>query len=206
MSDWLPVLGILAGVINIASAIPYFYSVHKGITKPERASNLIWFVTTMIIFVTNLAEGAEESMWFLVGDVIVVTMMLIYSVWRGYRWVHGRDVPGLVLASIGIILWMITGDPLIALLLSIFVDAIAAVLVLIKSYEAPKTENLLSWEMYLLASILATISVGKINFELLVYPVYSVIMSLAICFVIIFRNNKKLGVTKKGKQSKNATS
>jgi hypothetical protein len=189
----LQYFGLAAGIIAIVSHIPYFVDIVRQTTKPERASWFIWTVLGSIAFVTQLVEGASSSLWLTGMDSIGVLLTFILAVKFGTGGLSKRDMRALIAAGIGLILWYITKHASIALLITIFVDLTGTVLTVIKSYEDPESETLITWLGVSLAGLLAMISVGKFNLILLVYPFYifSANFAVVVAMVIGKRKNGK---------------
>lgn len=185
--------GIVAGVLGVAAGIPYIYTILRGETRPERAAAIIWFITAIVVFFSSWAEGARESLWFALGTLIVAFTTLALSIRYGYRWAGRRDAPAIFIALLGVGLWITTGKPFLALLLNVFVDALGSILVIVKSHEAPITENIFSWAIYAVASLFALMSVGRLDLALLLYPSYALIASIAIVGVVFIRRKHLQG-------------
>lgn len=183
--------GIVAGILTLAAASTYIVSVVKGKTRPERGAMIIWAVTSGIALSAYWADGAKASLWFAAGDFVVGIVMLVLAIKFGYGWANRRHIPALGAAAAGLALWAITDNPFVALLCSLSVDAVGYVLVVAKSYEAPETEHLGSWLIYLMGALLGVVAVGHWDFTLLFYPVYAVIATLAIVAAILL--GRKLG-------------
>lgn len=166
------IAGYLTGIILIVGFIPYLVDIFRHKTKPERASWLIWGVLGTIAFFSQLASGASWSLVLTGVDTIIVLWILGLSIKDGVGGFTKLDITSLILAGIGIIAWYFTHQPLAALLLVIFVDAIGVTLTIIKTYREPDTETMFAWLMASLAGLLSVVAVGKIDQTLLLYPAY----------------------------------
>ncbi len=191
MQEARVIIGILAGILAFSAEAPYVVSILRHRTRPERAAYSIWAMTSTITFIAYWADGATDSLWFAVGDFLVGITMFVLAMKYGYKWVRRRDTPGLVLGLLGVVLWVLTDEPFYALLLSVAVDVIGSTLVAIKSYEAPATENLPSWLIYLLAALLACVAVGSWDFSLLFFPAYAALSSVVIVGAILLGRRAK---------------
>jgi hypothetical protein len=96
----------------------------------------------------------------------------------------------LIVAGIGVAAWVGTDQPLVALLSSLLVDAVGTFLVVTKSIEAPDTEPIMPWALYLIAGFLAALSVGRLDKSLLIYPLAAMTASVAIISAIIIGKRK----------------
>lgn len=168
----LAFLAICSGLLAIGSHLPYLRDILAGKTRPERASWLIWSVLGSIAFTSQLAKGATVSLWLNAGDTLGVLLVFILSINTGVGGLAKKDVVSLFLATIGIALWLLTNEPLLALVIVILVDLTGAWLTVIKAYEEPETETLSTWVLCSIGGFLGAASVGELNFVLLLYPLY----------------------------------
>ena len=184
-SSLLALLGIAAGVVNVLSLVPYVRDIFKHKTKPERASWWIWSIIFTSVFFAQLDMKAGWSVGLTVGQVIGTTFVAILSIKYGYGRFERKDIISLVLACIGIILWRLTSQPLVALAILICIDMVAVALTIKKAWKAPETETLISWILILVSSILALLSVGTLWTINMIYPVYTLLTVLAILGTIL---------------------
>lgn len=166
------VLGVLSGLVGIGALIPYIIDTIKGTTKPERAAFLIWSVLGGIAFASQYASGAGASLWMVGLQTIGVVIVFALSIKHGEGGIVKRDMIALVLAALGLVLWYFTSRAYYALFITILVDAIGAVLVLFKAYYDPESETLSTWIFSGLSGLLALVSVGKLDWILMAYPMY----------------------------------
>lgn len=177
-------LGITAGVLTLVAAVSYIRSTIRGETKPERGAFIIWGITGTIALFAYWADGAEDSLWLVVGDFIVAITMVLLALKFGYGWHLRRHAAAFLVAGLGLALWAITDQPFLALLCSAAIDAVGVVLVMLKSYEAPWTEEYGPWAMYVAAGTLSFVAVGKLDASLLFYPAYITISTVCIIVAI----------------------
>ena len=169
-------VGILAGVLTIIEFVPYIYSILKGKTKPERATWFIWSLVTAIGLASFYSSGAREAIWVLVAYVVATIIVSLLSIRYG---VGGWTVfDRIIILSCGLCLfiWWITGSALIALAMTITIDALAALPTVRKTYYHPETEDRLAWVISLSASGLNLLAVEKWDFAHASYPIYLFIM------------------------------
>lgn len=176
--------GYLSGLAILASFIPYIRDTFFGETKPERMSWLIWSIIGSISFFSQFAKGASYSLLMTgaqtIGDLFIFVIAIKYGVGGFVK----RDVIAIIGAGISLFLWYLTKEASIALLIVIFIDAIGALLTVIKSYKNPETETVSAWVLTFIGGFLGCIAVGKISFILLAFPVYVCLASLSILLAI----------------------
>lgn len=182
------VFGLLAVACAAIQFIPYIYDTLKGHTQPQRAAWLIWFALGGVIFFTQLAEGARASLWVTCMHMTGNLTIFLLAIKRGYGRFTKRDAMSLGIAGLGLILWALTKQPTIALIIAIGVDSIGAALVATKAYRDPHSETLSTWVFAGLAGLCATFAVGSLQQPiLLAYPLYVVLNCSVTSLTIIFR-------------------
>jgi RsiW-degrading membrane proteinase PrsW (M82 family) len=187
----LTTLGVIAGVLALVAAVSYIQSIVRGETKPERGAFIIWGVTSTISFLAYWADGAQDSLWFVIGDFLVGIIMVGLALKYGYGWKLKRHSLAFLAAGLGLVLWATTDQPFLALLCSVGVDAVGAVLIMLKAYEAPRTEQLRAWVIYLVGALLALIAVGKWDLTLLFYPAYAAVSTAGVIGAIMLGRAKR---------------
>jgi hypothetical protein len=165
-------LGQYAGLIALISIIPYARDVICGRTKPERASWLIWAVLTTIAAVAQRAEGANETLWFSAVTAAGFWSVFILSIKFGVGGLAGRDLKALSVAAIGLVLWWLTDQPLVAIFIVIAIDCLALVLTFIKNVELPQSETEITWLLESAASILAVFAAKSTDWRVIIFPAF----------------------------------
>lgn len=186
------ILGIISGVISAICLAPYIRDILARKTKPERASWLIWSVLGGISFFSQLAKGASDSLWMTGVQTIVVLVVFVLSIKFGSGGLSSRDIKALLVAMSGLLIWYFTQEASWALYIVIIVDAVGAILTMIKAYEDPSSETTVTWFLSGLAGLISAFSVGSWNFILLVYPLYIFIIDWMVVGAIKISPNKHL--------------
>lgn len=176
--------GYLSGIAILLSFVPYIKDMFRRKTKPERISWLIWSILGSIAFFSQFAKGASYSLVMTGAQAIGDLFIFILAIKYGLGGFLKRDIMALIGAGIGLFLWYITSEAAVALFIVIFIDAIGAVLTIIKSYENPATETVSAWALTFIGGFFACIAVGSLNLILLAFPLYICLASLAILISI----------------------
>lgn len=187
----LQIFGLLSGLIAGISYFPYIWDILKKSTKPERASWFIWSILGLVAFFSQLAKGATNSLWLTGVEVFFVFLIFLLSVKFGVGGLNTRDSAALFAASLGLILWYFTKEAATALIITILVDLTGTLLTVLKSFENPESETLLTWFLIGVSGILAMMAVGRFNVVLLLYPSYIACANLAVVLAIILGKRKK---------------
>jgi hypothetical protein len=186
----LALFGFISGLLTIASFIPYLRDIFRLKTKPERASWLIWSITSGIAFTSQLAKGATYSLWLPGVDIVGLILVFFLSIRYGVGGFTKRDVIALIFVIAGLIIWSVTKEAAYALYIIICIDAIGSLLTAYKGFEDPQSETMLTWILASAAGLFALFAVGSMNMVLLSYPLYIFIANLLIVTAIFFGKTK----------------
>jgi len=189
------VLGVAAIILQIAGFIPYILDILKGKTKPERAS---FWIFTLLVGVTLVAQLLDNVTWaaaLVFVSFLCVFTIAILSLKFGYGKFHRRDTVSIILAIIGVIIWQITSEPLIAVAMVILIDFSGFWLTLLKTWKAPHTETLFAWAASGMAAALAIIATQNYKAIQIAYLLYSALAGFLISLMIIYRRKFSADIT-----------
>ena len=183
--------GLAAGLMAVGAFFPYVRSILARKTKPERASWWIWTFLMVEAFAAQLAMGGAWALLLtgalLAGNIVVGTLSLRY----GYGRFDTKDAASLLVAIAGLGLWKATKIPLAALVVVMAIDFLGQWLVLVKSWRAPYTENLLSWYLLTAASVAGVLSVWGKDVMTMIFPLYLVFANGLTAADIVYRRKTK---------------
>lgn len=199
--DALRVFGWIAGGLSALCYIPYIIGIFKRTVRPERASWLIWSVLTAIGFFSNLALGATDSLWLPGVQGVGVIIVFLLSIKHGYGGLLRRDIVTLAASALILVTWYFTKQPVIAVYLATFIDALGGYLTIVKAYEAPETEAPATWAMSGTAGLFAMLAVGRLDAALLVYPFYIFLVNSAVFVAIFLGKRAKLSAPQEKSQA-----
>jgi hypothetical protein len=83
-------LGIIAGCISALACIPYFISIIRGKTKPNRATWWIWSWLGVLLFFSYKASGATDTLW--VALVYMITPLITALLSLNMVWAVGANL------------------------------------------------------------------------------------------------------------------
>jgi len=166
--------------------IPYVYSILiTKETKPNRASWAIWAVIGLINLVAYLAAGEKETVWFVILAGINPSIIFALSFKYGEKRWYKSDSYCLSLAALAILLWKVTGNPVLALVCGLTADALGLIPTLGKINRMPNSENVTGWLMLLIASVLNIAAVDRWTWANGAYTIYSVVGSTLVVGLIV---------------------
>ncbi len=133
----------LAFVIALIGTFIYIRGILKGVVKPNIVTWSLWATAPMIAVAAQISEGASVATVYTFangfGPLLIVIVALLKK--NVLAKVKPRDLVFGVLSILGLVLWAITGEGLIAIIFAIAADLFAAIPTIEKLYKEPDTED-----------------------------------------------------------------
>lgn len=187
---FLIVDSIVAASLGIVGLVPYFRDIFRHKTKPERAMWWIYSVLFILLFAAQKKAGAHWLLVVSAGYILSAVLIAVLSLRYGYGTFHKRDVASLGIAALGLLLWLLTDQPLAAIVMVVIVDFAGFWLTLTKTWHAPHSETLISWQLSCAGAILSVFSADSWKPSIVIYPLYSVLGSGLLVWLIMYRRTK----------------
>lgn len=210
MSD-AALIGMAAGFLNLAAFVPYILAVFgwgfrwnlqflqrlPSRTKPNRATWFIWAFIGIVILPAYSQSGADETIWVpaaLIAGPFVVALLSIK--WGEGGWTRFDQVC-LTGAFVSVLMWAVTGSPVVGLLFALVADAFGAAATVGHAYRHPKEESRLAWTLFLAGDTLNLFAVTDWSwtaYPVWIFPVYMVAQVLLIVLLVYFNRPAKEGL------------
>jgi len=186
-TQWVLLFGVASGILSLLAYIPYIVDTATRRIQPQRASWLIWSVLGSIALGSQIYEGASASLWFAGVQVSGTVLVFVLSIRVGSgKYLTRIDYVILGIASVGLLLWYFTETAAYALTITISISLLGGIATAVKAYRDPESETLITWVIFLIASVLAIFSVGGTDLILLAYPLYLFTLYLVFVLAILF--------------------
>lgn len=172
MTDLKAILGLTAAVVSIFCYIPYIITTIKGTTRPNIATWSTWMILSIVVTASSFAAGAFNTLWVPLCGILGQGTIAFLAIQRGKGNWSNFDITCLFFVGLGLAFWWHFNSPMIALTMTLTVDLVGVLPTFKKSYQEPESENLLTWVLYLLSSILLILSVESWTWALGLFPIY----------------------------------
>jgi hypothetical protein len=169
----------------VVGMVPYVMSVIEKKTILNHSSWIIWSTIGIINFVAYASAGEKETLWFVGISALNPTILFFMSLKYGVKKWLATDTYCLLLAAAAIIIWKVTGNPVLALAAGLVADSLGIVPVVCKVIKEPFTENLTGWSIGLLASFCNLIAVKEWTWANSLYTIYSITGFLVIVVTLV---------------------
>jgi hypothetical protein len=181
------VLAIIGGIVQILSAVPYIRDMLWGQTRPNNISWSLWTVLQSIALAAQLSAGFSWSVLLLVAMTFNTAIVAVLgAMGYGYKQYGALDYICGAIGAAAIVLWLLTGQPLVALILSVLADFIIAIPTVVKAVRDPHSETLLAWFLVAIASALTLLSITAVTPSNLLYPSYLFLITASMTGIIFF--------------------
>ena len=184
MTEIVPVLGVLAGVIGVADTIPYVRDTLRGSTRPHRGTWLIWGVLGIVVCLSQRADGASWSLILAASQAVLTSVIFVLAIRRGQGGASATELVIIAVAGAGVIGWILADEPIVATACVVAADLIGTAMMMPKTYRDPESETLVTFALASLAGALAAGAVGVLDVSLLLYPIYYCVANAAVALVI----------------------
>lgn len=180
------IFGIVGGIFSAIAFIPYIIEIIKKGVKPNRASWIIWNVTNTILLVSYFSVGARETIFLPIVYFACAFIVLLLSLKYGVSAWSRLDYVSLTVSGLSLIIWFLTKNPLLALLMNLVMDTVAYLPTIKKSYIDPLSESRIAWLFFFLGSFLNLFAINSVSFGIIIYPIINVITN-GVLVIILFR-------------------
>jgi hypothetical protein len=182
-------IGIASALVFVMGDIPYLLDTFKGKTQPHRVTWGVLALLNAIGFANQYAIGANNSLWLFGAGTLLTGLIFIESIHNGAGGRTNTDMICLVIGLAGIILWLIFKSPLYSVFSNIIADIAALWPTYKKARLHPESETRISWLVGTISIIMAAISVGKLDWRLLLLPVASILLQAYIVYELYLGSN-----------------
>ncbi len=190
-----PAFAIAAALLSIAGNLPYLRDVLTRRTKPHPYTWLVWSIVSCVIFFGQLEKGAGIGAIPTGASEIFTIIIFLFSTKYGFRDRARTDTLCLVLALFGIIPWILTKDPTLAVIIAVGIDLTAFVPTLRKTLDYPSTETPVLYASNVVRHILALFSLQAYNIATTLHSISMIVVNTLMTIFIVFGNKKKIADT-----------
>lgn len=164
------IFGIIATIIGILAYLPYYKSIFLGHTKPHIFSWFVWFLIQAIAFVAQILTGAGSGAWVTGVTSLMCLSVFVTSAFRGEKNITATDKVCFSGAMLGIIFWVVTKNPLYAVIFVSVADFLGFLSTFRKAYYKPDEEDVVIYAMYVFVWLLSIVALQSYNFTTILYP------------------------------------
>lgn len=176
---------LVSTVLALISPIVYSIAILKGEAKPHRTTRFVLLLITSLTTASLFAQGNNVAIYLAGVSTFQSIIVFILSIKHGMGGWSKPDIICLIFALIGIVIWQITKNPVIALYFAISADFIGMIPAIVKTYHFPETEVWSFFALDVFAAIFNLLALKKWTIEEFSYPIYIMLINLVMVFLIL---------------------
>ena len=181
------VLGVLAIVAGLCGEALYIKDVFKGTIKPHPFSWFGWGLLDVVIFSAQVVKGGGAGAWVTAVAAVVNIGIAIVSLRRGEKDITWSDWMCCIGAISGVALWLLTSDPLPAVIIASGVNFLAFVPTFRKAYLRPHEEALNIFAFDVVKFLLSILALQALNPTTALFPAVSAVSNVIFIAMILVR-------------------
>ena len=188
--------GISSSLFVLIGGIPYLKDIHERRVRPHVLSWTGWAFTTALGGSAMFASGSTWATAILFANTALCVSIAGYSIVRKVGvWSTGpQDAIFFGLGILGLVLWQVLNEPVIALIFAILADLFFGLPTIIKTYKDPSSETPFAWAMASLSGLLSLFALRNFAFSEAAYPTYLFIYDSIVLLLVLklFTRRKKI--------------
>jgi hypothetical protein len=174
----------LGFAIAMVGATAYIRGILRGAVRPNVVTWSLWATAPMIAVIAQLSEGAGlravHTFSTAFGPMLIVITALIKR--NAFAKIKKSDYIFGILSMMGLVLWYVTGEGVIAIIFAILADGFAASPTVRKLYAEPDTEDGRIFGLGILAAVISLLTITNWQFEQYGFALYIVIINSIMFF------------------------
>ncbi len=185
-------LVIPGAILKLYGNFLYIKDTLVGKTRPNRVTWLMWSIAPMIAAAASFFAGASWVVLPVFVSGLGAFLIFVSSFWnKESYWKLGKfDYFCGLFSLLALILWWLTKEPLVAIILAIVSDIFAAVPTLKKSWSNPETETIKNYIFGLFNTLTTFFALQSGAVTEWAFSAYLLLMSLLLILVNVRRRFK----------------
>jgi YVTN family beta-propeller protein len=196
-------LGFLGALITVALSVPYAVAAWRGEIRPSWATWSIWTTTTGIAAAAGLLSGSTVGSVVAAAAFVRCSLTLVATlVAAARRRAHrlrepdpaapaGRDLQWWIdrvcgsICAVTLVAWAVTGDPVVAIVLAIVTDLVAAVPTYLLAWQRQEQPG--TYAGAFVNAACTVLILRERTFVERAYPIYELLLTATITTVVLVR-------------------
>lgn len=181
-------LSAAAILLTFALFYPYIRSILQGRTRPHVISWVIWGIGTLTVFFAQLADGAGVGAWPIGLSALITGYVALLS-WlkRSDMSITRADWTCLVIAILAVPVWLLTSNPMWAVLILTAIDLVGFGPTIRKAYTKPHEERVWFFLLGALRNAFVVAALERYSPATVIFPATVGIACLTLASYIVIR-------------------
>lgn len=189
MSDYKIALGFIAAVLTIIAHIPYIVSILRGNTKPHMFTWIIWTLLTVIVVLAQIVGGAGPGAWSTAAVLLPCLIIAVLAIRQGEKNITRADWVMFVMGLAAIPVWLLTSNPLFAVLMVVVIDVLAFGPTFRKAWHRPHEEHSSMYGINIIRHAIAIAALTVYTPVTALYPIMLLVLNAAMWVMLLARRS-----------------
>jgi hypothetical protein len=178
---------VLALVFLGLAYIPYCWGMMRGTIKPHVFSWLIWGILTGVVAAAQLSEGGGLGAWVMVIATIGQLGIAAVAFKKETVVITRGDWIAFISALLIMPLWLVTKNPLYAVILACTIDVLMYYPTVRKSWQQPHEESLIMFVIAFVNPCFVVLSLSVHNLVTVLYPLTMMTVNILFVSMLLWR-------------------
>lgn len=184
-------LSAAAIVLTFAMFVPYIRSIHRGLTKPHVFSWVIWALGTSVVFLAQLAGSGGLGAWPIgVSGLITAYVAVLAYRKKADTAITRSDWIFFVVAVAAIPSWLLTADPLSAVVILTGLDLAGFGPTFRSAYARPYVERSGFYALGAVRNLLAILALEHYSPTTVLFPAAVGLACVAFVAMVAYRRRQ----------------
>lgn len=179
--------------LSVLGLLAYLRDIRRGSTVPHRGSWLVWSAISVVATVAHGHHGLRWSLLVLGAQSATTLVVLLLAVRRGVGGVTLGNGLLLLVAGVGVTVWLTTDSPVAGAAGAALADGAGLAAIVPKIWRRPWSETTSTYALAGASGLLAVASAGATDVSLLLFPVYYCLANGAVAVLIVRRRGARRG-------------
>jgi MFS family permease len=178
------VFALLSGLIIFGTAVPYLIDIAKNKVKPVRSTWLMFLFLLVLAFFQQREIGVGLAMIITIAELAATLLLFVLSMFKGEGGFSRLDKACYILLVVGLVVWKVSGSPILGLAMTILTDFVAFFPVIYRTAKDPKSETQIFYWGGVLGPIFGLLAVTDRSFNKVVFIVYLAAVNMLVALLI----------------------
>ncbi len=181
----------IAVIITFIAFYPYLKAILTNKIRPHFFSWIIWGVTTLIAFLGQVAgEGGIGAISIGLSAILTFYIAFLTFSRRGDLSVRTLDWVYLILAALAIPVWLITSDPLWAVVIMTVIDMLGFGPTFRNAYEHPSHEDPVFYLVFSFRNLLVIYALETYSVTTILFPAAISVAGVIVAVIVLVRRRE----------------
>ncbi|MFA7275386.1 MAG: hypothetical protein WC043_01130 [Pseudobdellovibrionaceae bacterium] len=181
------IIGGIAFLISLVGSLIYIKSILKGETTPHLFTWIIFGILTTIAFLAQIHDHGGPGAWSMGITALSCISIAVLSLKYGEKIFTLSDKIAFGASLTAILPWLLTDDPLGSVVLISLIDTVAMFPTLRKSWNKPYGENLTTYGIANVKTILSLAALTNLTLTTTLYPVAITLVNTGLIILCLWR-------------------